>query len=103
MFGTKCLFIHPNIPCKFGFYCTRLGCAYSHPAGYSPGMYPPPNMMHGHGMPMYGGGHSKFKNMKIDHSGRGAPRKALENPGTEVNATKVEEEIPTNMNMQSDI
>jgi len=38
MFGEKCLYIHPNITCKYGFYCTRPGCAYSHPMGYNPGM-----------------------------------------------------------------
>ena len=44
MFGDKCCYIHPNIPCKFGYYCTRIGCAYSHPAGVNPGMGMYPNM-----------------------------------------------------------
>lgn len=38
IYGVKCIYIHPNIPCKFGYYCTRLGCNYSHPAGWNPGM-----------------------------------------------------------------
>lgn len=45
MFGDKCSYIHPNIPCKYGFYCTRIGCAYSHPPGWNPGMGMYPNMM----------------------------------------------------------
>ena len=45
MYGDKCCYIHPNIPCKFGYYCTRIGCAYSHPAGVNPGMGMFPNMM----------------------------------------------------------
>jgi len=45
MFGDKCSFIHPNIPCKFGYYCTRIGCAYSHPPGWNPGMGMYPNMI----------------------------------------------------------
>ena len=45
MFGDKCCYIHPNIPCKFGYLCTRIGCAYSHPAGVNPGMGMFPNMM----------------------------------------------------------
>jgi len=27
-FGNSCLNIHPNIPCKYGFYCTRINCSY---------------------------------------------------------------------------
>ena len=46
MYGDKCCYIHPNIPCKFGYYCTRIGCAYSHPPGFNPGMGMYPNMMH---------------------------------------------------------
>ena len=45
MFGDKCCYIHPNIPCKYGYLCTRIGCAYSHPAGVNPGMGMFPNMM----------------------------------------------------------
>ena len=45
MFGVKYPYIHPNIPCKYGFYCTRIGCAYSHPPGWNPGMGMYPNMM----------------------------------------------------------
>ena len=45
MFGDKCSYIHPNIPCKYGFYCTRIGCAYSHPPGWNPGMGMYPIMM----------------------------------------------------------
>ena len=45
MFGDKCSYIHPNIPCKYGFYCTRIGCSYSHPAGWNPGMPMYPNVM----------------------------------------------------------
>ena len=44
-FGDKCCYIHPQIPCKFGFRCTRMGCAYTHPQGYQPGM-----MIYGAGM-----------------------------------------------------
>ena len=41
MYGDKCCYIHPSIACKYGIYCTRIGCAYSHPAGFNPvGMYP---------------------------------------------------------------
>ena len=46
MFGDKCSYIHPNIPCKYGFCCTRIGCSYSHPAGWNPGMGMYPNVMH---------------------------------------------------------
>ena len=46
MFGDKCSYIHPNIPCKYGFYCTRIGCSYSHPAGWNPGMAMYPNIIH---------------------------------------------------------
>jgi hypothetical protein len=45
MYGDKCCYIHPNIPCKYGCLCTRIGCAYSHPAGVNPGMGMFPNMM----------------------------------------------------------
>lgn len=45
MFGDKCSYIHPNIKCKYGFHCTRINCAYSHPAGCNPGMGMFPNMM----------------------------------------------------------
>lgn len=45
MYGDKCCYIHPSIPCKYGFYCTRIGCAYSHPAGFNPGMGMYPNMI----------------------------------------------------------
>ena len=45
MFGDKCSYIHPNVPCKYGFYCTRIGCSYSHPAGWNPGMGMYPNVM----------------------------------------------------------
>ena len=67
MFGEKCLFIHPNIPCKFGFYCTRMGCSYSHPIGYNPGM----------GMPMQmgWGGPNKFKNNKYPARSKGKKNK----------------------------
>ena len=44
-YGDKCCYIHPSIPCKFGFYCTRIGCAYSHPPGFNSGMAMYPNMM----------------------------------------------------------
>ena len=46
MYGDKCCYIHPSIPCKYGYYCTRIGCAYSHPAGFNPGMGMYPNMIH---------------------------------------------------------
>lgn len=46
MYGDKCCYIHPNIPCKYGIYCTRIGCSYSHPSGFNPGMGMYPNMMH---------------------------------------------------------
>ena len=46
MFGDKCSYIHPNVPCKYSFYCTRIGCSYSHPAGWNPGMAMYPNVMH---------------------------------------------------------
>jgi len=45
MYGDKCCYIHPSIPCKFGYYCTRIGCSYSHPQGSNPGMAMFPNMM----------------------------------------------------------
>jgi hypothetical protein len=45
-YGDKCCYIHPSIPCKFGYYCTRIGCSYSHPQGFNPGMGMYPNMMH---------------------------------------------------------
>jgi hypothetical protein len=65
VFGDKCLYIHPNIACKYGFYCTRVGCAYSHPAGYNPGMgMMAPQMA----MSWGGGAHPKFKNPKLDNS-----------------------------------
>ncbi len=48
-FGDQCLYIHPQIPCKFGLACSRQGCNYSHPTsplipGMGMGMMP--------GMPM---------------------------------------------------
>ena len=43
MYGDKCMYIHPNIPCKYGCCCTRIGCNYSHPAGRPMG-YPMPFM-----------------------------------------------------------
>ena len=43
MYGDKCMYIHPNIPCKYGCCCTRIGCNYSHPAGRPMG-YPMPYM-----------------------------------------------------------
>lgn len=43
MYGDKCMYIHPNIPCKYGYCCTRIGCNYSHPAGRPMG-YPVPFM-----------------------------------------------------------
>ena len=46
MYGDKCCYIHPSIPCKYGYYCTRIGCSYSHPQGSNPGMAMYPNMMH---------------------------------------------------------
>lgn len=46
MYGDKCCYIHPSITCKYGIYCTRIGCAYSHPSGFNPGMGMYPNMMH---------------------------------------------------------
>ena len=46
MFVDKCSYIHLNVPCKYGFYCTRIGCSYSHPAGWNPGMGMYPNVMH---------------------------------------------------------
>jgi len=64
VFNDKCLFIHPNISCKFGYYCTRVGCSYSHPTGYNPGMY---NNMMG-GMPPMAWGPGKFKNLKLDNN-----------------------------------
>jgi len=30
-FGSKCRYIHPQIPCKYGAQCSRKGCSYSHP------------------------------------------------------------------------
>ena len=45
MYGDKCCYIHPSIPCKYGIFCTRIGCAYSHPAGFNPGMGMYPNMI----------------------------------------------------------
>jgi zinc finger CCCH domain-containing protein 14 len=64
MFGEKCLYIHPNISCKFGYYCTRLGCAYSHPVGVNPGMGMMPQM----GMQWGGGPGGKFRNLKLDNT-----------------------------------
>jgi len=64
-FGDGCLNIHPHIPCKFGYYCSRMGCSYSHPIAPSypaqqfPGAMP--------GMPSYMGMGPKFKNMKLEH------------------------------------
>jgi len=70
MFGEKCLYIHPNISCKFGYYCTRLGCAYSHPVGVNPGMGMMPQMaqMAQMGMPWGGGPGGKFRNLKLDNT-----------------------------------
>ena len=28
--GQKCLFVHPEIMCKFADGCTRMNCAYKH-------------------------------------------------------------------------
>jgi hypothetical protein len=65
MFGEKCLYIHPNISCKYGYCCTRIGCAYSHPVGYNPGM----GMMPAIGMGW--GGPGKFKNFKLENKSKG--------------------------------
>ena len=46
MYGYKCMYIHPNISCKYEYYCSRIGCNYSHPAGRSIG-YPVPFMDNG--------------------------------------------------------
>lgn len=48
-FGDKCLYIHPDVSslslsyplqvaCKFGYHCTRQGCAYKHPKNKAPAM-----------------------------------------------------------------
>lgn len=76
MFGDKCCYIHPNIrkyyyniyiqyiiyiqylACKYGYYCTRIGCSYSHPAGFNPGMGFFPNLTRS--IPSFKGNKKKF-------------------------------------------
>ena len=36
-FGEQCFYIHPSIPCKFGTYCQRPNCSYTHPQGWQGG------------------------------------------------------------------
>jgi len=31
-FGAKCMYIHPDVLCKYGTRCSRENCAYTHPA-----------------------------------------------------------------------
>ena len=35
-YGDKCLYVHPEIQCKFAEACTRPNCAYKHPKGHRP-------------------------------------------------------------------
>jgi len=60
-YGNKCLYIHPAVQCKFGAFCTRPNCAYTHPR--VPGG---PNQFYGFG------GQKKpykphFKNQNVAH------------------------------------
>ena len=32
MYGDKCINIHPSVPCKFGYSCTKPNCPFVHPA-----------------------------------------------------------------------
>ena len=66
-FGNSCLKIHPNVPCKYGFYCTRINCSYSHSSGYNPPAYQnymPSGMGY---LP-----NQKFKNLKLDNTKKDA-------------------------------
>jgi hypothetical protein len=98
MFGDKCSFIHPNIPCKYGYYCTRIGCAYSHPAGWNPGMGMYPNMI-----------------QSVPHFRKKPPKKELgkeeskeqnkedqqQQPSIEINKEKEENKEATNLNQEN--
>jgi hypothetical protein len=98
MFGDKCSYIHPNIPCKYGYYCTRIGCAYSHPAGWNPGMGMYPNMI-----------------QSVPHFRKKPPKKELgkeeskeqnkedqqQQPSIEINKEKEENKEATNLNQEN--
>lgn len=86
MYGDKCCYIHPSIPCKYGFYCTRIGCAYSHPAGFNPGMGMYPNMI----QPI------PFKKHKAKHSGAQGQEKSEEVTSEKKEENKNDVVVPNN-------
>ncbi|MCQ2821294.1 MAG: hypothetical protein MJ252_28880 [archaeon] len=67
MFGDKCCYIHPSIPCKYGIYCTRIGCSYTHPAGFNPGMGIMPNLVRP--IPPFMTGKKKFSSKGTTNEG----------------------------------
>ena len=86
MYGDKCCYIHPNIPCKYGYYCTRIGCAYSHPPGVNPGMGMYPNMMR----PI------PFMSHKSKHQASQEKKSNEKNEGEKKDEEKKEENVPQN-------
>ena len=86
MYGDKCCYIHPNIPCKYGYYCTRIGCDYSHPPGVNPGMGMYPNMMR----PI------PFMSHKSKHQVSQEKKPNEKNEGEKKDEEKKEENVPQN-------
>ena len=93
-YGDKCCYIHPSIPCKYGYFCTRLGCAYSHPPGFNPGMGMYPNMM----QPIPFKKH-KSKNPPGQEKQANAPGK---NEKTEENKDEKKEEVVDSQNQMQE-
>ena len=95
MYGDQCCYIHPSIPCKFGFYCTRIGCSYSHPQGFNPGMGIYPNMMQS----------VPFKKYKKNIRGRKQEKLPIVNQNEEKNENKQkleENEVNASIEPQSE-
>jgi len=85
-FGNVCLNIHPNIPCKYGFYCTRINCSYSHSSGYNPPVYQ--NLMPPGGMGYVGD--QRFKNLTLDKTKKDANASNQSNNDSHTTVQKIE-------------
>ena len=44
-YGDQCLYIHPQVSCKFGANCNRPNCAYTHPPQLPVQYFNPPAYM----------------------------------------------------------
>lgn len=84
-FGNSCLNIHPNIPCKYGFYCTRINCSYSHSSGYNPPMY---QSFLPQATPFP---YQKYKNLKLDNTKKDITTSQVETLQTNKNIINSEE------------